>query len=352
MAAGIFISYRRDESRHAAGRLADNLAEAFGAEAIFRDIEGIDPGVDFAQALDKALQSCVVMLVLIGPRWLLHVDDQGRRRIDQPGDWIRQEVATALARQTRVIPVLLEGAALPAEHDLPEDLRLLVRRQALELADGRWHGDLQRLVEALARVPGLEPRHPAPIPAPAPAPTPVQVQVPVPAPAPVPAAGGRLKPMLWGAAAAVASLALLGWWLDDGGGASPEDLVAAEPPAAGAAGLPLQSGPSAMPHANAAAGDAELSTELSGPWRSATGEVYHLDHEGQNVLISAELEGQVVGEGEGQFDGTQIVLAMTMPLPGGGVGQLACQLQLAPDRASMTGLCHGPGGVTPAQIYR
>ena len=335
MAAGIFISYRRDESRHAAGRLADNLAESFGAEAIFRDIEGIDPGVDFAQALDKALQSCVVMLVLIGPRWLLHVDAQGHRRIDQPGDWIRQEVATALARQTRVIPVLLEGAALPAEDELPEDLRLLVRRQALELADGRWHGDLQRLVEALARVPGLEPMRPAPIPAPA------------------PAAGGRLRPMLGGAAAAVAALALLGWWLDEGGGGtSPEDLVAAEPPAAGAASLPLQSAPAAMPHANAAAGGDELSTELSGPWRSASGEVYHFDHEGQNVLISAELEGQVVGEGEGQFDGTQIVLAMTMPLPGGGVGQLACQLQLAPDRASMTGLCHGPGGVTPAQIYR
>lgn len=344
MAAGIFISYRRDESRHAAGRLADDLAEAFGAQAIFRDIEGIDPGVDFAQALDKALQSCVVMLVLIGPRWMQHADDQGRRRIEQPGDWIRQEVATALARQTRVIPVLMEGAALPGESDLPQELRPLVRRQAFELADGRWRGDLQRLVDALARVPGLELRRPAP-----PA-----------AAAPAPAASGKLKPMLWGAGAAVAALALLGIWLDSGG----DDVIADfEPPAAAPAML-APSAPAQPPAATAASagagnrpapaagGGGAASTDLSGLWRSASGEVYHFDHDGEEVLISAELGGQLVGEGEGRFDGRQLVLAMTMPLPGGGVAQLACQLQIAPGGASMTGLCQGPTGVTPAQIYR
>src|SRR5690606_10510816 len=145
--AGLFISYRRDESRHAAGRLADDLVDAFGADSIFRDIEGIDPGVDFKQALDKALGSCVVMLVLIGPRWLQMEDAHGGRRLDQPGDWIRMEIATALARDIRVVPVLLEGAILPEEDQLPEDMRPLVRRQAFELADGRWRGDLQRLVD-------------------------------------------------------------------------------------------------------------------------------------------------------------------------------------------------------------
>ena len=87
MPAGIFISYRRDDSRHAAGRLADDLSQAFGAERIFRDIEGIDLGVDFAQSLEKALAACSVMLVLIGPQWLQVQDNKrGGRRLDQADD--------------------------------------------------------------------------------------------------------------------------------------------------------------------------------------------------------------------------------------------------------------------------
>lgn len=142
MAAGIFISYRRDESRHAAGRLADDLAQAFGADAIFRDIEGIDPGVDFTRSLERALGACVVMLVLIGPQWLQIKDAQGRRRLDNAEDWIRQEIATALERNVRVVPVLLEGATVPQPDQLPPDMQALVRRQALEMSDMRWRGDL------------------------------------------------------------------------------------------------------------------------------------------------------------------------------------------------------------------
>lgn len=157
MPAGIFISYRRDESRHAAGRLADDLSQAFGAGRIFRDIEGIELGVEFAKALEKALASCSVMLVLIGPQWLnMQHAKRGGRRLDQPDDWIRQEIATALKRDVRVVPVLLEGAALPDAAELPEDLRPLAGRQAMELSDVRWRGDLQRLVEALGKLPGFE----------------------------------------------------------------------------------------------------------------------------------------------------------------------------------------------------
>lgn len=161
MPAGIFISYRRDDSRHAAGRLADDLSQAFGAERIFRDIEGIDLGVDFAQSLEKALAACSVMLVLIGPQWLQVQDNKrGGRRLDQADDWIRQEIVTALKRDVRVVPVLLEGAHLPDAGELPAELQPLVRRQAMELSDVRWRGDLRRLIDALAKLPGFEPKKP------------------------------------------------------------------------------------------------------------------------------------------------------------------------------------------------
>ena len=157
MPAGIFISYRRDDSRHAAGRLADDLSQAFGAERIFRDIEGIDLGVDFAKSLERAMAACSVMLVLIAPQWLGVQDNKrGGRRLDQADDWIRKEIVTALKRDVRVVPVLLEGAHLPDAADLPADLQPLVRRQAMELSDVRWRGDLRRLIDALAKLPGFE----------------------------------------------------------------------------------------------------------------------------------------------------------------------------------------------------
>jgi hypothetical protein len=175
MASGIFISYRRDESRHAAGRLADDLAQAFGPQRIFRDIEGIELGVDFAKALEKALASCAVMLVLIGPQWLdMPHAKRGGRRLDQEDDWIRQEIASALKRDVRVVPVLLEGATLPDAAELPADMRKLAGRQAMELSDARWRGDLQRLIDSLRKLPGFgdAPAPPEPWPVPPPAPQP------------------------------------------------------------------------------------------------------------------------------------------------------------------------------------
>ena len=105
MAGGIFISYRRDDTRHVAGRLAGDLMDRFGAERIFRDIDSIDAGDEFPQRLDKALNHCVLMLVLIGRQWLDATDDQQRRRLDDPNDWVRLEIATALRRGIRVVPV-------------------------------------------------------------------------------------------------------------------------------------------------------------------------------------------------------------------------------------------------------
>jgi len=150
---GVFISYRRQDSQSAAGRLADHLKDHLGSVPIFRDVETIEPGVDFIDAIDHALKSCSVLLAVIGPRWLTIADATGRRRIDDPHDYNRLEVAAALKRSdVRVIPVLVEATQMPATDDLPDDLKSLSRRNAVELTDKRWDYDVSQLVETLRRV--------------------------------------------------------------------------------------------------------------------------------------------------------------------------------------------------------
>ena len=149
---GIFISYRREESAGHAGRIYDRLRERFGRDRVFMDVSAIEPGVDFVEAIDRAVGSCAVLLVIIGRQWLNCTDAAGRRRLDDPQDFIRLEVGTALRRNIRVIPVLVQGATMPGEADLPDDLKLLARRNAIEINDTHWDSDLAQLVETLSRV--------------------------------------------------------------------------------------------------------------------------------------------------------------------------------------------------------
>lgn len=152
---GIFVSYRRQDSQSAAGRLADSLREHLPEAAVFRDVETIEPGMDFVDAINAALESCEVLLAVIGPRWISVQDEAGQRRLDDPGDYTRLELATALKRaDVRVIPVLVDGAAMPAAESLPADLKALGRRNALELTDKRWDYDVSQLVAALRHILG------------------------------------------------------------------------------------------------------------------------------------------------------------------------------------------------------
>ena len=158
MQEGIFISYRRDDSKQAAGRLGDSLEIALGRERIFRDIEDIQAGTSFAEALNTALARCSAMVVVIGPSWLTVVDRKtGVRRLDQPEDWIRAEIVAAMTRKIPVIPVLMDGAAQPTADDLPEALKPLAGLQSLKVEDERWRSDVQRLVDVLSRSLGLPP---------------------------------------------------------------------------------------------------------------------------------------------------------------------------------------------------
>ena len=149
----IFISYRRrGDSAGFAARLTDRLVGHFGAGRCFRDIEDIESGTDFVQAIEDAVGSCEVMIVVIGTDWLTLKDGSGRRRLDNPEDFVRLEVAAGLRRGIRVVPVLVAGATMPAADALPDDLKPLARRQAHEMTDLRWDYDVSQL---LATIEGL-----------------------------------------------------------------------------------------------------------------------------------------------------------------------------------------------------
>ena len=149
---GIFISYRREDAAGHAGRLFDRLKARFGPAAVFMDVEGIDAGVDFVERIDAAVGSCDVLLAVIGRHWLDARNADGARRLDDPRDFVRLETGAALARGIRVIPVLVEGAAMPTQEALPEALRPLARRQAVELRDSRWDADVEHLLRTLEPV--------------------------------------------------------------------------------------------------------------------------------------------------------------------------------------------------------
>jgi hypothetical protein len=149
--ARIFISYRRRETAGHAGRLYDGLVEHFGDERVFMDVT-MEPGVDFAETIQDAVGSCGALVALIGEEWLTVTDANGNRRIDDPADVHRMEIEAALNRNVRLIPALVQDADMPPATDLPNELKPLVARQAVELSDQRWDYDVGRLVSVLERV--------------------------------------------------------------------------------------------------------------------------------------------------------------------------------------------------------
>ncbi|MGZ9067093.1 MAG: toll/interleukin-1 receptor domain-containing protein [Burkholderiales bacterium] len=152
----IFISYRREDSDIWAGRLADELRKHFPVEQVFQDIASIDPGADFPTVLEEALATAAVMLVVIGPRWLSATDKNGRKRLESPADFVHQEVAESLrSPAVRVFPLLVNGALMPAEEELPDPLKPLARRNAIELTVRHWASDVAQLVQTLKRSPGV-----------------------------------------------------------------------------------------------------------------------------------------------------------------------------------------------------
>lgn len=147
----IFVSYRRADSSDITGRIFDRLKARFGKDCLFKDVDSIPLGKDFRKEIAEAVGQCKVLLAVIGVDWLDVTDKPGNRRIDDPNDYVRIEISTALDRKIPVIPILVETASMPKPETLPETLRELVFRNATPVrADPDFHHDLDRLCDQLA----------------------------------------------------------------------------------------------------------------------------------------------------------------------------------------------------------
>ena len=143
---GIFISYRRKDTGGHAGHLAADLISRYGRSNVFMDVDSIPAGVDYGNPIDDALDSCNIAFVLIGDNWVDPVGPEQKRRIDEESDWVRREVASALERpDVTVVPVLVEGAAMPEAADLPAEISSLANIQALSLHNSQWSYDFEEL---------------------------------------------------------------------------------------------------------------------------------------------------------------------------------------------------------------
>jgi TIR domain-containing protein/uncharacterized protein DUF3558 len=148
----VFLSYRRQEASHLAGRLADRLVSQFGEAHVFIDVDSIAPGSDFGEAISRAVNECAVLLALIGPTWTSAVDAHGRRRLDDPDDLVVLELEAALDRAIPVIPVLVDGARAPTRDDLPAKLGGLARRQALRIDHDSFRTDCAALLSHITHI--------------------------------------------------------------------------------------------------------------------------------------------------------------------------------------------------------
>ena len=155
MVGRVFLNYRRGDDAGTVGRLFDRLEHMLGRDAIFMDVEGqIKPGDDFVDVLRAQVAECDVLLAVIGPRWLTIADEKGRRRLDNPDDWVRVEIVSALeaGARKRVIPVLVPGGEMPRAEDLNEALKPLARRHAVRITLERFNVDAQGLVSQVKSV--------------------------------------------------------------------------------------------------------------------------------------------------------------------------------------------------------
>lgn len=148
----VFISYRRDDAAGHAGRLCADLQVRYGQEAVFMDIAAIEPGEDFRNAISNSLKGCFAVIAVIGRRWLEIRDKDGRVRLLDPRDLVRSEICTALEMGIRVIPVLVDGARMPYDEEVPEPLKPLLSRNALEITDSRWPYDFGQLAVSLDKL--------------------------------------------------------------------------------------------------------------------------------------------------------------------------------------------------------
>ncbi len=150
----IFISYRRADTEVITGRINDHLVREFGAQNIFKDVDDILPGQDFRQVLHDEISKCNIVLVMIGSHWLDIQDSNQNRRLNDPNDFVRIEVESAIKQgNILVIPVLVQGAAMPPAADLPESLHSLAYlNAAIVRNDPDFNRDMVRLIARMRKI--------------------------------------------------------------------------------------------------------------------------------------------------------------------------------------------------------
>ena len=258
MGRAIFISYRRDDSEGEAGRLFDDLVRTFGDDSVFMDVAGINPGIDFRKAIDDNVATCGVLLAMIGPNWATITNSAGERRLDDANDFVRLEIASALARNIAVIPVLVHDAKMPRPDDLPDNLKDLAYRNSVEITHARWNSDVQLLTKALGQyvaassATSTEPVHAT-----------VSVQLPPPnvaAEQPAAAKGSKIPLMAGAAAAVIVVIAVIAFVAMHHTGTSTQAPIAPAPAGAQSS--------STSPAAGGATGNATASPSVP-DWASA-----------------------------------------------------------------------------------
>lgn len=146
----IFISYRREDSADVTGRINDHFCRAFGEERIFTDVDNIPLGVDFREHIDREVSHCEVLIAVIGPQWATIKNERGERRLEDPADFVRLEIESALKRDIPVIPVLVRRAVMPTEGQLPDSIKLLAFRNGIPVRpDPDFRNDIKRLIKGI-----------------------------------------------------------------------------------------------------------------------------------------------------------------------------------------------------------
>ena len=153
----IFISYRREDTGTAADRLFSNLSKEFGRRQVFMDFNSLKPGTDFVEQIIKTISSCKAMIVFIGPQWLNKITQNKAKKKDSLShDYVEVEVAAGLDLGIPIIPLLLDGAKMPSEKELPSGLEPFAKYHAFEITTKRWQYDVKSLIAALNDVTGAK----------------------------------------------------------------------------------------------------------------------------------------------------------------------------------------------------
>jgi len=274
----IFVSYRREDSAGESGRLFDDLVREFGEESVFMDVDGIGPGMDFRKAIEENVSSCGVFLAVIGPEWTTIKDGAGGLRLENINDFVRLEIATALARNIAVIPVLVHGASMPKPEQLPENLKELAYRNSVEISHTHWNSDVALLLKALTQyVTTTKATSTSPVHATLP------VQLPPPVSAGSSSMGTRAKwPWIVSAVAVVVVLGVVGYLMSLSGSASgtvngqgaTTQVAVQRVPTAAVEAMPGTQAPVALDGVANVVGLAVQNTKFDGPGIDGAGWAY------------------------------------------------------------------------------